>query len=139
MYVILVNFLTLLVIIISVFVTLIAKAELDKMFRDKKAEIPFHICNVITIVVLAYCIRFVLFVFIFKESFHVLFEYFILLGITLPIYLFGNILFNKHQLNNRKYEAVKNGKVLVLNEKYLQKKRTLSKSKQNHPHSKTNK
>ena len=126
MHIILVHLLSLIVIMISVFLTLIAKSELDKMFRDKKAEIPFHVCNVITIVVLAYCIKFVLMVFIFEERFLVFFEYLILLGITLPIYLYGNHLYNRFQMNNRKYEAIENGKIIVLNEKYLQRKRQLT-------------
>lgn len=137
MHVILVNFLALLVIIISVFLTLIAKAELDKMFRDKKAEIPFHICNIIATVVLAYCIKFVMMVFVFKEAFHILLEYFILLGLTLPIYLFGNHVFIKYQLNNRKYETTDDGKIIILNEKYLQRKKPPGKMNRHSPRSKT--
>mgnify|MGYP001263488919 FL=1 len=121
--------LTLIVIVISVFITLVIKSELDKMFRDKKASIPFHICNVIATLILAYSLKFVMTVYVFKKEFHIIPQYFILLGIILPIYLFVNYLFKKHQWTYRKYSATEDGKIIILNEKYLQKRKTHSKYK----------
>ena len=111
--------LTLIVIVISVFITLVIKSELVKKVRDIKASMPF----------LAYSLKFVMTVYVFKKEFHIIPQYFILLGIILPIYLFGNYLFKKHQWTYRKYSATEDGKIIILNEKYLQKRKTHSKYK----------
>jgi len=53
----------------------------------------------------------------------------ILMCIILPIYLLGNFTFEKYKLIYRKYIPTENRKVVVLNEKYLKKKKLPSKLK----------
>ncbi len=130
---------TLIVTIISVFVTLLIKFELDQLFRDPKASIPFHICNVMITMMVAFSVNLVMTVYVFEDEFQVIQQLLILLTITLPVYFSGNILLKKYQAANRKYYTTADGKVYILNEKYLRKKKRFSKFKKYHAFSKTNK
>jgi hypothetical protein len=53
----------------------------------------------------------------------------ILMVIILPIYILGHFAFEKYKSVYRKYTPVENGKVMVLNEKYIKKKKPFSKFK----------
>ncbi|WP_436372229.1 hypothetical protein [Cytobacillus sp. BC1816] len=49
--------------------------------------------------------------------------------IILPIYILGHLAFEKYKLVYQKYITAESGKVIVLNEKYLKKKKLPSKFK----------
>jgi membrane-associated protease RseP (regulator of RpoE activity) len=68
-------------------------------------------------------------VFVFGHTFNFLLQLVIFILIILPIYLFGNFVFEKYKSTYRKYRTTENKKVIVLNEKYLKRKKRLSKFK----------
>jgi hypothetical protein len=122
-------FVSLIVIVISVFITLFFKNELEQMFEEKKAVIPFHICNVLIILMVAMAVYAVMTVYAFGHTFNFLQQLVIFIFIILPIYLIGNFAFEKYKLTYRKYRTTENKKVIVLNEKYLKRKKRFSKFK----------
>jgi len=114
---------TLLAIGISVFISLFFKAELERMFREKTSVIAFHICNVLIVLMVSFAFHVVFTIYIFDQELNLLLQMFINLFMIMPIYIVGNILFEKNKFKFRKYKPAENGKVLVINEKYLQKKK----------------
>ncbi|RFB10985.1 hypothetical protein DZB84_21460 [Bacillus sp. HNG] len=116
-------FVTLIAIGISVFITLFFKLELERMFREKTSVIAFHICNVLIVLMVSYAFYAVFTIYIFERDLNLLLQMLINLVIILPIYIIGNILFEKNKFKFRKYRPAEDGKVLVINEKYLQKKK----------------
>jgi hypothetical protein len=122
-------FFSLIALVISVFITLFFKNELEQMFEEKKAVVPFHICNVLIILMVSMAVYAVMTVYVFGHTFNFLLQLVIFILIILPIYLFGNFVFEKYKLTYRKYRTTENKKVIVLNEKYLKRKRRLSKLK----------
>ncbi|MDR4888206.1 hypothetical protein RGU12_11650 [Fredinandcohnia sp. QZ13] len=115
-------FVTLIAIGISVFITLFFKLELERMFREKTSVIAFHICNVLIVLMVSYAFYAVFTIYIFERDLNLLLQMLINLVIILPIYIIGNILFEKNKFKFRKYRPAEDGKVLVINEKYLKKK-----------------
>lgn len=93
------------------------------MFREEKEMFIFHIFNVIITVMVAFASQAVMTIYLFGHKFHFIREVFILIAIILPVYIFGHLAFEKYKSVYRKYAATENGKVLVLNEKYLTKKK----------------
>ena len=122
-------FVSLIAIVISVFITLFFKNELEQMFEEKKAVVPFHICNVLIILMVSMAVYAVMTVYVFGHTFNFLLQLVIFIFIILPIYLFGNFAFEKYKSTYRKYRTTENKKVIVLNEKYLKRKKRLSKFK----------
>ena len=116
-------------IVISVFITLFFKNELEQMFEEKKAVVPFHICNVLIILMVSMAVYAVMTVYVIGHTFNFLLQLVIFIFIILPIYLFGNFSFEKYKSTYRKYRTTENKKVIVLNEKYLKRKKRLSKFK----------
>ncbi|MEH7237220.1 hypothetical protein [Bacillus sp. JJ1562] len=114
---------TLIAIGISVFITLFFKIELERMFREKTSVIAFHICNVLIVLMVSFAFHAVFTIYVFENELNLLLQMFINLIIILPIYIVGNILFEKNKFKFRKYKPAEDGKVLVINEKYLQKKK----------------
>ncbi|MEH7384583.1 hypothetical protein V7147_04070 [Bacillus sp. JJ1521] len=114
---------TLLAVGISVFITLFFKLELERMFREKQSVIPFHICNVLIVLMVSFAFHAVFIIYIFERELNLLLQMLINLIIILPIYIVGNTIFEKNKFKFRKYRPVEDGKVLVINEKYLQKKK----------------
>lgn len=117
---------SLFVIVISVFVTLLVKSELERLFRDKNAVAPFHICNVVITLMVSFAANAVMTIYIIRNEFKLIPQLVILMAMILPIYYFGNLAFEKYKSVYRKYNTVENGKVLILNEKYLKKKKRSS-------------
>jgi amino acid transporter len=113
---------SLLVIVITVFITLIIKSELERMFREKNEVKAYHICNVVTVLMTSFTAYAVTTIFIFGNDMRWILQVFILLFIILPIYFFGNLSFEKYKAANRKYVIAESGKVLVINEKFLNRK-----------------
>lgn len=122
-------FVSLIAIVISVYITLVFKNELEQMFDEKKAVVPFHICNVLIILMVSIGIYAVMTVFVFEHTFNFLLQLVIFIFMILPIYLFGNFAFEKYKSTYRKYMTTENKKVIILNEKYLKKKKRFSKFK----------
>ena len=122
-------FVSLIAIVISVFITLFFKNELEQMFDEKKDVVPFHICNVLIILMVAMAVYAVMTVYVFGQNFNYLLQLVIFIFIIFPIYLIGNVAFEKYKLTYRKYITTENEKVIVLNEKYLKRKNRLSKFK----------
>ncbi|MFS0820686.1 hypothetical protein [Bacillus sp. 1P02SD] len=114
---------TLIAIGISVFISLFFKAELERMFREKTSVIAFHICNILIVLMVSFAFYAVFTIYIFEKDLNLLLQMLINLFIILPIYIIGNILFEKNKFKFRKYRPAEDGKVLVINEKYLQKKK----------------
>lgn len=120
-------FISIIVIVITVFITLVFKNELEQMFKEKKSVMPFHICNLLIILIVSMAAYSVMTIYIFGYELNFLRHVVIFLFIILPIYLFGNFAFEKYKLIHRKYLTTGNGKVIVLNEKYLKEKKRFSK------------
>ena len=110
-------------IVVAVFTTLFVKSELERMFRDSKDERAFHICNVIIILMASFVTNAVMILSVAQNEFNWMLQIVILLLMILPIYIFGHFAFERYKLRNRKYEIAENKKVIILNEKYLEKKR----------------
>ena len=124
MYIGLTYFVTVFVIVISVFVTLFLKYELEQMFREKKDVTVFHICNLIITFMVSGGAYAVMSIYIKGDDFKLFPSAAILLLIILPIYLLGHFAFDRYKHVYQKYRTTENEKVIVLNEKYLKKKRS---------------
>lgn len=122
MYTVFTYLFSLIVIVISVLVTLHFKYELERMFREDKEVVAFHICNVIIVLMTAFIVHRVTTIYIFGNEFNWLLQIFVLLFMILPLYIIGHIFYKKYRFNNRKYDISENGKVLIINEKYLRKR-----------------
>ena len=116
-------FISLIFIVISAFISLIFKNELERMFLRGKEFFPFHICNVLIILMVAFASRAVMTRYVFSQPFHIVRDNLILLAIIVPVYISGHFAFENYKSVYRKFSAAENGKVLVLNEKYLKKKK----------------
>lgn len=110
------------VIVITVINTLFFKSELEQMFREKKQVFAFHICNLLIILITAFGANAVTTTYILENKFEWRMQLIILLCMILPIYILGHVSFEKYKLMNRKYVKAENGKVLVINERYLKRK-----------------
>ena len=122
-------FVSLIAIVISVFITLFFKNELEQMFEEKKAVFPFHICNVLIILIVSIGVYAVMTVYVSGHTFNFLQQLVIFIFIILPIYLIGNFAYEEYKSTYRKYMTTENKKVIILNEKYLKKKKRFSKFK----------
>ncbi|MCM3707950.1 hypothetical protein M3205_19985 [Cytobacillus firmus] len=122
-------FASLFIIVISVFTTLFIKNELEQMFREKHNMIPFHICNILITFIVSIVADAVLTIYIFGENYNWLLHLLILLFMILPIYFLGHLAFEKYKSVYKKYILAESGKILVLNEKYLKKKKWPAKFK----------
>lgn len=123
MLTVLTYFVSLVFIVISVFITLTFKNELERMYREEKEVFVFHIFNVLITLTVAFASQAVITIYVVGHKFHFIREVLILLAITLPIYILGHLAFEKYNTVYRKFAATENGKVLVLNEKYVKKKK----------------
>lgn len=117
-------FVTFFVIVISVFVTLFFKYELEQMFQEKKDVTAFHICNLIITLMVSGGAYAVMTIYVMGDDFKLFPNSAILLLIILPIYLLGHFAFERYKSVYEKYRTTENEKVIVLNEKYLKKKRS---------------
>lgn len=115
---------TFFVIVVSVFVTLFFKYELEQMFREKKSVVVFHIANLLIILMVSGGAYAVMSIFIVGEGFKLVPSAAILLLMILPLYLVGHFSFERYKHVYQKYRTTENEKVIVLNEKYLKKKRS---------------
>lgn len=129
MYTVLSYFVSLFVIVISVFITLLFKNELERMFQEKKDMVPFHICNMLITLMVSFMAHAVMTIYIIGNEFNLILQLVILMFMILPIYILGHFAFEKYKSVYRKYITAENGKVIVLNEKYLKKKKWFSKFK----------
>ncbi|MCM3575997.1 MULTISPECIES: hypothetical protein [Mesobacillus] len=116
-------FISLFFIVISAFISLFFKNELERMFLKGKEFFPFHICNVLIILMVAFASQAVMTRYVFGQQFHIIRDVMILIAITFPVYISGHLAFEKYKTVYRKFSAAENGKVLVLNEKYMKKKK----------------
>lgn len=105
------------------------KTELEQLFREKNADVPFHICNVLITIMVSLTAHAVMTVYIIGKEVNWILQLVILMVIILPIYILGHFAFEKYKSLYRKYTPVENGKVMVLNEKYIKKKKPFSKFK----------
>ncbi|MDQ0415432.1 MULTISPECIES: hypothetical protein [Mesobacillus] len=64
--------------------------------------------------------------YVFEQPFHVIKDALILIAIIFPVYTSGHLAFEKYKSVYRKFTVSENGKVLVLNEKYMKKKKRFS-------------
>ena len=120
-------FVSLFVIVISVFTTLFVKNELEQLFREKKGVLSFHICNVVIILMVSMVAHAVMTTYIIGNEFNWILQLGILMFMILPIYTIGHFAVEKYSSVYRKYIPTENRKVVVLNEKYLKKKKMSSK------------
>ncbi|RST76156.1 hypothetical protein D4T97_005060 [Siminovitchia acidinfaciens] len=124
MYIGLTYLVTFFVIVISAFVTLFIKYELEQMFREKKDVPAFHICNLIIVLMVSVGAYAVMTLYVAGSDFKLFPNTAILLAVILPIYLIGHLAFEKYKSVYEKYRISEDEKVIVLNEKYLKKKRS---------------
>ncbi|OIK15912.1 hypothetical protein BIV60_07250 [Bacillus sp. MUM 116] len=128
---------SLFVIVISVFITLLIKSELDRLFREKKDgvpfykknAVPFHICNVVIVLMVSFGANAVMAIYISGNEFSLIPQLVILMLFVLPFYILGHFAFKKYKFINRKYTRSENKKVLIINEKHLQGKKRPSRFK----------
>lgn len=123
MYTFLTYLICLFVIVVSVLNTLLIKSELERLFREKKGVFIFHICNVLIILMVSFAAYAVVTRYVLGRELDSVFQMVILLFTILPIYIFGHFAFEKYKFVNRKYSTAENGKILIISEKYLKKKR----------------
>ncbi|MBS4197696.1 hypothetical protein [Lederbergia citri] len=123
MYIVLTYFVTLLVLVISVFISLLFKYELEKLFRVKSDVLPFHICNVLITFMVSFGANTVMTIYIVENEYNFLLQLVVVLLMSFPIYIFGHLAFEKYKLKYWPYDTTDNKKVIVLNEKYLKKKK----------------
>ncbi|OCA88326.1 hypothetical protein A8F94_07975 [Bacillus sp. FJAT-27225] len=114
---------------VSVVVTLFFKNELERMLTEGKPEFIFHICNIIIIMMVAFTSQAMITIYILGEDYHYIQQTIILFFIVLALYIPGHFAFEKYKFIYRKYESADDGKVLILNEKYLKKKKRFQKLK----------
>ncbi|WP_147534355.1 hypothetical protein [Bacillus marasmi] len=126
-------------IVLSVFITLLVKNELEQLFREHQAVISFHICNVVITLMVSLTANAVMTIYGFGKDYNWFLQLAILLFMTLPIYYLGHLAFVKYNSIYRKYETSENQKVLVLNEKYIKKKKHFKKLKTYNAAAKQNK
>ncbi|WP_316568191.1 hypothetical protein [Neobacillus sp. YIM B06451] len=112
---------SLVVIVVSVMVTLYFKSELERMFREKKEVFAFHVCNVLIILMASFAVHAVT-DYMLQTGINYLLQLAILLAIIIPIYIAGHFAYEKYKFLNRKYVKTDNGKVLVINEKFLRRR-----------------
>lgn len=127
MYTFLTYIVSLFVIVITVFITLFFKYELEQMFGEKKDVIPFHICNMLITLFVSFGTYAVMTIYITGNELNWITDFVILLFIIIPIYIIGHLAFEKYKFIYRKYKTAEDGKVIVLNERYLQKKKRFPK------------
>ncbi|RHW31482.1 hypothetical protein D1B31_21990 [Neobacillus notoginsengisoli] len=128
MYTVLTYFVILLVIVVSAFVTLFFKNELERMFQEKNVA-AFHICNVLIVLMVAFGAHTVMTIYMMGSKINLFLQLAILLFMVLPVYVAGHLAFEKYKAVYRKYNTAEDGKVIVLNEKYLKKKKRFTKLK----------
>jgi hypothetical protein len=129
MYMILTYFVSFIVMVIAVIFTLLAKKELEQLFRETEGGIPFHICNVVITLMVSFTANAVMTIYIVGNDFNWFLQFVSLLFMTLPVYFAGHRVLEKYKSIYRKYETAENGKVLVLNDRYLKKKKHFTKLK----------
>jgi hypothetical protein len=120
---------SLIAIVISVVITVFFKNELEQMFEVKKAVIPFHICNLLIITIVSLAVFMGLIVNILGHHINILQQLTIFIFMILPIYFSGNLAFEQYKSPYCKYMITEDKKVIILNEKYLKRKKRLSKFK----------
>lgn len=128
MYTALTYVVSLIVIVVSVFVTLFIKNELEKIFREKDVA-AFHICNVVIILMVSVTAHAVMTIYIIENGFNLFLQLVIHLFMIIPIYFLGHQAFEKYNTVYQKYTLAENRKVIILNEKYVKKKKRFSKLK----------
>lgn len=122
-------FISLITIIVSVVITVFFKNELEQMFEEKKAVIPFHICNLLIITIVSSAVFMGLMVNVLGHHINILQQLTIFIFMILPIYFSGNLAFEQYKSTHCKYMITEDKKVIILNEKYLKRKKRLSKFK----------
>ncbi len=127
MYTVLSYVFTFFVIVITVLITLFFKNELERMFQKKKDALPFHICNLLITFMVSFAAHAVMTIYVTGDEFNWIVQPVILLFIIFPVYLIGHLAFEKYNVVYHKYITAENGKVIILNDKYLKKKKWPSK------------
>ena len=122
-------FISLIAIVLSVFITMFFKNELEQMFEEKKVVVPFHICNLLIISMVSMAVFLGLMVNVLGHHINFLQQLAIFIFMILPIYLSGNLAFEQYKSTYCKYMITEDKKVIILNEKYLKRKKRLSKFK----------
>ncbi|MFC4800418.1 hypothetical protein ACFPA1_13825 [Neobacillus sp. GCM10023253] len=124
---ILTYFVSLFVIVISVFTTLYIKSELERVLHEKTDTVPFHICNIVIILMASLLAHAVMAKYVIGTEFDVILQLVIHVCMILPIYILGHFGIEKYKSIYRKYMTTEHRKVVVLNEKYLKKKKRFTK------------
>ena len=99
------------------------------MFEEKKAVVPFHICNLLIITIVSMAVFLGLMVNVLGHHINFLQQLTIFIFMILPIYFSGNLAFEQYKSPYCKYMITEDKKVIILNEKYLKRKNRLSKFK----------
>ena len=122
-------FISLITIVLLVFITMFFKYELEQMFEEKKVVVPFHICNLLIISIVSMAVFVGLMVNVLGHHINFLQQLTIFIFMILPIYFSGNLAFEQYKSPYCKYMITEDKKVIILNEKYLKRKKRLSKFK----------
>ena len=125
-------FISLITIVLLVFITISFKYELEQMFEEKKVVVPLHICNLLIISIVSVAVFMGLMVNVLGHHINFLQQLTIFIFMILPIYFSGNLAFEQYKSPYCKYMITEDKKVIVLNEKYLKRKKRLSKFKSDH-------
>lgn len=118
---------SLFVIVISIVTTLYIKSELERVLQEKTDVAPFHICNIVIILMASLLANVVMTKYVIRVEYNLILQLVIHLSMILPIYLLGHFGFKKYKSIYQKYLTTENRKVVILNEKYLKKKKWFTK------------
>ncbi|MFK4998438.1 hypothetical protein ACI2OX_17245 [Bacillus sp. N9] len=92
------------------------------MFWEKESVGAFHIANLIFTYMVSIGVYAVMTIYVIGKDFKLFQHSAILLLIILPIYLLGHVAFEKYKITYQRYRTTENEKVVVLNQKFLEKK-----------------
>lgn len=107
---------------VSVFIALYYKYELERMFHRNKDMFIFHVFNILIILLTSLAAHGITALFIFPNNLNLIIQFIILIFFIFVIYGIGHFSFKTYKMKNRKYVQSEDGKILIINEKYLRKK-----------------
>lgn len=123
MQVSLVYVVTFVVIVVSVFVSLFFKYMLEQLFNERKSVTVFHLCNLVIILWVSGGTYAVFTVFGLKEELTLVPAAAVFLAVIMPVYLLGHLAFETYKSIYFKYTTTEDEKLVVLNPKYLDKRK----------------
>ena len=115
-------FVTIIVIVITIGVTMVFKLELERMFGAKQDEMPFHFANIAFTLMSATGIHAMMTIFVSKQTYHLFVSVLLIFICIIPLYYIAHRLAKKYKQAYKPYAETEDHRVVQLNEKYLKRK-----------------